>query len=465
MGKVQGGKAGFVALFLVLAGLLPGCEKGNLMVLLAPPEAVDAGAQWNVDGGDWLDSGATIKKIKAGEHVIGFKPVEGWIAPEDRAAVVVKKKTLTENGVYLPIEPEGEGEPSEAMVPNVAGMSQSNALLALQEAGLLAEIAVQCSMTAAEGTILGQAPPAETVVEVGSTVTLFVSSGPCTVMVPDVTGQNETAANTAMAEAGLAAGPSVSACDDTVPAGNVIGQTPAPGAEVEAGTVVLLTVSSGPCGMNAPDVTGLQQPAAEAAITGAGAVVGLVARQCDAVLPLNTVISQSPAAGAPMSSGGRMDLVVSSGPCNGQIPNVVGLSETDAAALIAAEGFAVSSPPLTQCSLTVAAGSVTSQQPAGGTSATLGSTVTLTVSSGPCTIAVPNVVGQTQAAATAALTGAGLTAGAVTNQCSNTVAAGRVISQTPAAGAVIVPGTAVALTVSTGPCNVTVPNVVGQTQA
>lgn len=71
----------------------------------------------------------------------------------------------------------------------------------------------------------------------------------------------------------------------------------------------------------------------------------------------------------------------------------------------------------------------------------------------PTTVAVPNVTGQAQAAAEAAITGAGLTVGAVTQQCSDTVPAGAVVSQDPAAGTEVAPGSAVALVVSTGPCS------------
>ena len=81
------------------------------------------------------------------------------------------------------------------------------------------------------------------------------------------------------------------------------------------------------------------------------------------------------------------------------------------------------------------------------------------------TVAVPNVVNQTQANASAALAAAGLTAGAIANANSATVPAGSVISQNPAAGASVATGSAVALTVSLGPALVAVPNVVNQTQA
>jgi beta-lactam-binding protein with PASTA domain len=65
-------------------------------------------------------------------------------------------------------------------------------------------------------------------------------------------------------------------------------------------------------------------------------------------------------------------------------------------------------------------------------------------------VTVPNVVGMTQAAASAAIKGASLTVGTVTTQSSTTVPAGQVISQNPAAGASVASGSAVNLVVSSG---------------
>src|SRR5947207_21274 len=75
--------------------------------------------------------------------------------------------------------------------------------------------------------------------------------------------------------------------------------------------------------------------------------------------------------------------------------------------------------------------------------------VQLPSSPGP-TVAVPNVVGQMQAAATSAVTGAGLTPGTVTITSSSTVAAGSVSSESPSAGRRVASGSAVNLVVSTG---------------
>ena len=55
-----------------------------------------------------------------------------------------------------------------------------------------------------------------------------------------------------------------------------------------------------------------------------------------------------------------------------------------------------------------------SQTPIGGTSVAAGSAVALVISTGPPPVVVPNVVNQTQAAATSAITGAGLTVGTIT---------------------------------------------------
>jgi len=68
--------------------------------------------------------------------------------------------------------------------------------------------------------------------------------------------------------------------------------------------------------------------------------------------------------------------------------------------------------------------------------------------SGTSTSIVPNVAGQTQTAASAAITGAGLTVGAVTQEYSDTVPVGQVISQDPDAGVSLAPGSPVSLLLS-----------------
>ena len=65
-------------------------------------------------------------------------------------------------------------------------------------------------------------------------------------------------------------------------------------------------------------------------------------------------------------------------------------------------------------------------------------------------VTVPNVVGQSQASAQSAITGAGLTVGDVSEDRSDSVPAGHVISQAPAAGTSVAANSAVSLVVSLG---------------
>jgi hypothetical protein len=132
------------------------------------------------------------------------------------------------------------------------------------------------------------------------------------------------------------------------------------------------------------------------------------------------------------------------------VPNVVGEAQTAATAAITGAGLTVGA--VTQASsATVASGSIISQTPAAGASAASGASVALVVSSGPAPVPVPNVVGDTQGAATTAITGVGLKVGTLTQTTSATVAAGDVVSENPAAGTSVTGGSAVALVVSTGP--------------
>ena len=88
----------------------------------------------------------------------------------------------------------------------------------------------------------------------------------------------------------------------------------------------------------------------------------------------------------------------------------------------------------------------------------------LDIISGPTTLpsqpSVPNVVGDTQAAAATAITTAGLTVGTVTQASSTTVASGDVVTESPASGTSVAGGSAVALTISSGPPTYTVGGIV-----
>ncbi|HET9691434.1 MAG TPA: PASTA domain-containing protein, partial [Acidimicrobiales bacterium] len=110
----------------------------------------------------------------------------------------------------------------------------------------------------------------------------------------------------------------------------------------------------------------------------------------------------------------------------------------------------------------LAAGLVAATNPAAGTPTPLSDLVTLRVSSGPAPVAVPDVTGQPQAAATATLQAAGLKVATAAPQPSATVPSGSVISTDPPAGTSAPTGSTVTLTVSSGQQQVTIPNLTGQ---
>ncbi len=136
-------------------------------------------------------------------------------------------------------------------------------------------------------------------------------------------------------------------------------------------------------------------------------------------------------------------------PAQVAVPNVVGLAQAAATSAITGAGLVLGTVT-TASSSTVASGDVIGETPVAATHVASGSAVNLTVSSGPVQVPVPNVVGLTQNAATAAIAGAGLVLGSITTASSSTVVSGSVISETPAAATHVASGSAVNLTVSSG---------------
>jgi len=275
-----------------------------------------------------------------------------------------------------------------------------------------------------------------------------------TVAVPNVVGATQANASAALAAAGLTTGAIANANSATVPAGSVISQNPAAGASVATGSAVALTVSLGPALVAVPNVVNQTQANASAALAAAGLTTGAITNANSATVPAGSVISENPAAGTNVAPGSAVALTVSIGPALVAVPNVVNQTQANASAALAAAGLTTGAIGNANSSI-VPAGSVISQNPAAGTNVAPGSAVALTVSLGPALVAVPNVVNLTQANASAALSAAGLTTGAVTTASSATVPAGSVISENPAAGASVALGSAVALVVSSGPAALT----------
>jgi RHS repeat-associated protein len=284
------------------------------------------------------------------------------------------------------------------------------------------------------------------------------------VPVPDVTNQEQSAAETAITAAGLTVGDISTEFNISVPGNHVIRQVPVGGASAAVGARVDLVISLGPEPVIVPSVIGMVQADAEAAIVGANLLVGSVVSQYSDTVPAHEVISQAPLAGATILSGSRVDIVVSLGIQPVSVPQLVGLPQVDAETSISGANLVLGTLT-TQYSPVIAAGLVISQTPAAGTSVSPGSAVDIVISLGPEPGIVPDVVGMAQAMAQSAIINAGYTIGTIDSRYDGSIPAGRVISQTPGAGSTALPGTPVNLVISLGVQPVTVPQMVGLSQA
>jgi eukaryotic-like serine/threonine-protein kinase len=159
-------------------------------------------------------------------------------------------------------------------------------------------------------------------------------------------------------------------------------------------------------------------------------------------------------------AGGGVAAYLLTRPAKVVFPAVVGQSFTTAQTELSNDGLTVNQLQVTN---TKPAGTVIRQSPLSGTKVKQGSTVSLTVSSGPGNTTVPTVLGETLGQAKSSIEIAGLKVGSVIHQSSAQYVSGQVINTSPAAGATPPVGTKVTIFVSTGPAAVRVPDVTSET--
>ncbi|VEG26476.1 Serine/threonine-protein kinase PrkC [Actinomyces howellii] len=194
-------------------------------------------------------------------------------------------------------------------VPDVTGMTQEEATTAISEAGLaLGAVTQDYSQDVTQGQVISSDPGAGTVVNHSTAVAIVVSRGRQPATVPDVTGMSLEDATTTLEAAGLALGATTEAYSDTVAQGLVISSDPqAQAVGYYKGDTVDLVVSKGPEMVTVPDVTGMSEEEATAALEAAGLVV-----EISHVLGglFGTARSTDPAAGTSVRKGSTVTLTV-----------------------------------------------------------------------------------------------------------------------------------------------------------
>jgi beta-lactam-binding protein with PASTA domain len=420
--------------------------------------------------------------------------------------------------------------PPPAAVPDLLGVAQGDALGKLQEVGLTAQVFNDYSATVARGKVIGQLPESGLVAPQGMAVILMVSNGKSPnpvpqVGLPEVIGLTEAEALSKLQAAGLGSHV-VREYSPKVPEGIVMAQLPSahslaaapakrsllwlwialailallligglwymnqnqsPSAVlvgVVASDTVEATASTEPTApaepvattTRVPNVVGMTQKDAEAALEDAG-FTALATKVTTNDTPAGDVVAQVPAADTELTNGSQVAIQVAQAseppkPTTVKVPNVVGMTQADAQNALSKAGLAAS---FVKQANAAPKGEAYGQQPAAGVSVAPESVILVGISTGPApvpeptTVSVPQVTGKTQADAEAAISTAKLTSQAVQSY-SATVAKGIVIQQWPPAGNKVAPGTPVALVVSMGPKptggeNTTVPSVKGMTAA
>ena len=274
---------------------------------------------------------------------------------------------------------------------------------------------------------------------------VFAMGGNEKVSVPDVTGKPIAQARTTLEQAGFQVGTETEVYSSTVASGNVVSTDPKAGEQATKGSTIKISVSKGTEQVSVPDLKGKSADEAQKALD----AVGLTGKQGDTVysddVDEGKVATQEVSAGNKANKGDTIVYHISKGSEKVSIPNVEGMSQSNATSKLENAGFTVK--VVTKESSTVDKGTVISQSETG--SAKKGETITITVSSGAGTTSVPSVTGKTESEAKSALESAGFKWD-VQQQASSSVAKGTVISQSPSSGKDATKGSTITIVISTG---------------
>lgn len=338
----------------------------------------------------------------------------------------------------------GHKNAGSVTVPNVIGQKQGPAVQRLDNAGLISRVVARPSSQPA-GTVFEEQPAPGTHVSRGSVVLLMASSA-AEVTVPSVVGDRVGPAVRALRAQGLTV--QTASVTSTRAPGHVLAQSPGAGASVAKGSTVTIRVSSGPS--RVPNVVGQKRAAAVSVLKAAGLNPKVFV--VPGIQPENSVVAQRPPAGASVPRGTDVRVNISSGkapaggappppppqppppPASKSVPDVTDKAQQGAQRQLNALGFKslVRYVPSDQPQ-----GTIVSQSPADGTSAKVGTRVTLNASLGPnpgAGQAVPKVIGLDPPTARSRLVNAGFTVQQLTQKTSVRSLSGKIVDVQPGRG-------------------------------
>jgi beta-lactam-binding protein with PASTA domain/predicted Ser/Thr protein kinase len=255
---------------------------------------------------------------------------------------------------------------------------------------------------------------------------LYLLLRPEQLTVPSVVGLRSATASQILKDRGFEV-EVVNVANPDVERDQVAAQDPRPNTEAPEGSVVEITVSTGPGEAPVPTVAGLPRKEAEAELRDAGFEPRVEKAFSDTV-PKGRVIETTPPGGTTIDRGSTVILQVSRGREQAEVPDVVGQSEANARSEIEGAGLRVGK--VTEKASEEESGTVIEQTPAAGESVDRGEAVDLVVARG---VPVPDVVDSTEEEATATLEDAGFEVRVREQTVTDPAQDGVVLEQSPAA--------------------------------
>jgi serine/threonine-protein kinase len=275
---------------------------------------------------------------------------------------------------------EKHNSTSDLNVPALIGQPKATAQANLQSLGLVPQY-VFAGSSSPKGTVTAQIPNAGTHETKGSFVTLTISTGPGTPasrQVPAVVGLSASTATRQLQAAGFKVSP-VKQPSTTIAKNTVIATVPTGGATGAHGSLVVVTISSGPPNVAVPNVVGEQFTDAKLLLQQDRFVVGKPIHQVSASAP-GTVLAQAPQSGK-AAEGSTVTLTIAQAPPNVTVPQLRGLTQDAASALLGKLGLVPSPVTETRSVNPQYNNVVLSQFPLHGTSVAPGTTVVIRVES------------------------------------------------------------------------------------
>jgi serine/threonine-protein kinase len=274
----------------------------------------------------------------------------------------------------------GDDEPVTLVaVPNVVGQTEDEARTTLEAEGFTVSTEYEENPDFEDGEVSAQDPEPGTEAESGSEVILTVSSGEQRVEIPGVVGLSEADARSVLGDEGFRDIRAEPVFDPEVEEGEVVAQNPEEGEEAPLSATITLQISQGAEERAVPEgLAGRTAAEAEGILVQQGFEVAQALENSTSV-PQGTVIRTNPGAGTVLEVGETVTLIVSAGPEQVIVPNVVEKTEETARQELDLAGFQieVTEQPLPPGSPDD--GRVLAQSPSGGQRADVGSTVSITV--------------------------------------------------------------------------------------